>query len=273
MNQHTNKSKRIKRKHSKNRKQKNRRTLKNRGGLWPFTSKTEAVVQDMQSCPNSEKPCDIIDTQFKDKKNQTWKTCINMNGIYNHIAYVTQENVLVKSIESAQIPEFHVLVNRQDITCKVKIENKFVGCFLNICGEWYAIMRLFGSAILTGLLARTEASRAFYKLKNITIDFDLNNTEHGTSLISIPEGNYTSINDDFIFSFNPFKEKGTAEAPQITAIQLTEDCFENINKKNSPSVFKVLQRFRQEKILGNVVKNEAIEEGGDEALNALQNFV
>ena len=31
-----------------------------------------------------------------------------MNGIYNHIIYVTSVNVLIKSVETLQIPEFYV---------------------------------------------------------------------------------------------------------------------------------------------------------------------
>jgi len=77
-------------------------------------------------CPGANDKCDLTDTQYQGKVNQTWKTCINMNGINNRIIYLTPNNVLIKSVETAQVPEFQVNVDNVPAPYKIKIEDKFV---------------------------------------------------------------------------------------------------------------------------------------------------
>jgi hypothetical protein len=43
-------------------------------------------------------------------------------------------------------------------------------------------------------------------------------------------------------------------------VELKNECFENINKQNNPKVFNILQRFRQQKLFGNQMKYNAIDE-------------
>jgi len=221
-------------------KRQNKRTLKNklkkmRGGL---------SQNNWQTCPNANVSCNWFDKHYtNNKQNQTWDTCINMNGIYNHIIYITSQNVLIKSIESLQIPEFKVKLptENQPISCKIMIDDKYIGCFLNICGKWYVIMRLFGKTVNTGMLARTEINKAYYEISNI--DIDAENPDIGTSIITIPKESYTEVNDSTILSTSNTK-----------IIQLNNNSFININKEND--VFYVLQRFRQEKIWANAEKEE-----------------
>ena len=156
-------------------KKKHRRTQK-KGGFWPFTTfreQTNIITKEeqQQKCMNYNKSCPTFDTQLtntknvKNKINPTWKTCIyayadNKYEINYHIFYITPQNVIIKSIDSIQIPEFTVNGRKHTIM----IEDKYISCFVLICGEWYAIMRLFGTTLNTELLARTEKNRAFYKL-------------------------------------------------------------------------------------------------------------
>jgi len=121
------------------------------------------------------------------------------------------------------------------------IDDKYIGCFLNICGKWYVIMRLFGKTVNTGMLARTEINKAYYEISNI--DIDAENPDIGTSIITIPKESYTEVNDSTILSTSNTK-----------IIQLNNNSFININKEND--VFYVLQRFRQEKIWANAEKEE-----------------
>jgi hypothetical protein len=72
------------------------------------------------NCPDATVSCNILDKQFKGKLNPTWNTCINMNGIYNHIIYITSTNVLIKSIETLQIPEFYVKLPDEIINIEIE---------------------------------------------------------------------------------------------------------------------------------------------------------
>ena len=205
------------------------------------------------SCPDSDVKCNFLDKQFKDKTNPTWNTCINMNGIYNHIVYITPTNVLIKSIESLQIPEFYVKFPNDTTStkCNIMIEDKYISCFLFICGEWYVMMRLFGKTLNTQYFARTEKNKVFYKLKNIYIDLDTTNPENsGDGSILIPSGSYSEFNNSRLLSTsNTTKE-----------IKLSENYFTNVNKNNDAKMFNVLQRFRQEKLYANNLKKDIAQE-------------
>jgi hypothetical protein len=186
-----------------------------------------------------------------------------MNGIYNHILYVTPTNVLIKSIESAQIPQFNVKFSNEssNVSCKLMIEDKYISCFLLICNEWYVMMRLFGKTLNTGYFARTEGNKVFYKIKNISVDFDLSNPESGTGLIIVPNDSYTEVNNSVILSTTSSKQ-----------IKLNENCYTNINKQNSPKVFNVLQRFRQEKLFANYEKKEVAKDVAGDVFSGVFNF-
>jgi hypothetical protein len=203
-------------------------------------------------CNNSTISCDIMDTQFSEKINPTWKTCIKMNDKYNHIIYVTSTNVLIKSIETIQIPEFYVKFSNENSVQKssIMIEDKFIGCFLYVCGKWYAIMRLFGKTLNTQYLARTEKNKAFYEIKNIDINLNTDDPEKGgDSIIILNNNNFTEVTNKHILSSSKSK-----------VIKMNDNCFSNINKTNDKEAFNVLQRFRQEKMFGNDVKfNMAVE--------------
>ena len=231
----------------------NNRTRVNKSLLKSNRRSTSKVRKgENNTCIDETVKCNILDKQLSSSLNQVWTTCINMNGIYNHILYITPKNVIIKSIETFQIPEFVVNVNGNSGSYKIMIEDKYVNCFLKICGDWYAMMRLFGKTINTSYLARTEKNRAFYKLKNIG---DLLPTEFtNNDALRLPNG-YYKIEDSprTFFSF------ATSSAQTI---KIKDSHVENINKrtsvKNKP-VFKVLQRFRQQKLLGNDAKQEAAE--------------
>jgi hypothetical protein len=96
-------------------------------------------------------------------------------------------------------------------------------------------MRLFGKTLNTGVFARTEKNKAFYKLKSINV-----NEETG----SINIVNCTEYYKKLLFSNN------------TPIIKLNNDTFTNIRTDND--VFKILQKFRQQKIVGNAVKENLL---------------
>jgi len=213
------------------------------------TNKLSGVGKGVESnCPNAQVNCNLLDKHYTEgnKLNETWDTCINMNGINNHIIYITSKNVLIKSVETPQVPEFVVKLadNPDSQSCKIMIEDKYIACFLKICGQWYAMMRLFGKTLNTGMLARTEKNKVFYRINNI--DIDANDPSNGTGLIAIPKDSYKESDSSPFFSTSRTK-----------VIELHDKCFENINKQ-SGNVFNVLQRFRQEKLVANEAKNEVV---------------
>jgi hypothetical protein len=199
------------------------------------------------NCPDSNVECKWLDQQFKGKLNPSWNTCISMNGIYNHIIYVTSVNVLIKSVETLQIPEFYVKFsdNPNNTKCKIMIEDKYVNCFIYLCGKWYAMMRLFGTTVNVEYLARTEKNRAFFELKNIDVNLDTKNPENsGDGVILIPSNSYTEENKSQVLS--------TDNSAKI--IKLSDNNVININKSNDVKAFNTLQRFRQQKLYANNVK-------------------
>jgi hypothetical protein len=111
-------------------------------------------------------------------------------------------------------------------------------------------MRLFGTTINVGVLARTEKNKAYYKInhEHIKININTETPDNATSnsSIQIPNDKITIIDESYIFSTSKTK-----------TLQLSSDCYENINKTNDPIAFNVLQRFRQQKVIGNAVKQEA----------------
>lgn len=218
--------------------------------------------QGGHTCPDAQVNCNLLDKHYTEgkKSNETWDTCIDMNGIKNHIIYVTSKNVIIKSVETTQVPEFVVKLEDESEprTCKIMIEDKYIACFLKICGQWYAMMRLFGKTLNTGVLARTEKNKVFYQINNI--DIDANDPTTGTGIINIPKSSYKESTSTPFFSTSNTK-----------VIELNDNCFENINKQSS-DVFNVLQRFRQQKLIANAEKQEIAQEvignvGEEVALN------
>ena len=234
-----------------------------RGGLFGlFKSKDTKIIEnyDKTKCPGAEQSCDFFDTQFSNKLNPTWNTCININGINNHILYITQTNVIIKSIESLQIPQFMVKLGNNSespISCKIMIEDKFISCFLLVCNEWYVIMRLFGKTLNRGYFARTEKNRVFYKLKNIKIDASDPTFGKGSGVMTFPTICFTELNNSYKFTTDSMSKQ----------IKLKEEYFTNIDKTNSPQVFKVLQRFRQQKLFANYEKQAAAQDAASYALD------
>jgi hypothetical protein len=234
------------RKTEKQKRRKTKKTYKNRNSFRKKNKKMRAGNKSSHLCPDANVSCNLLDKHYTEngKVNETWDTCINMNGINNHIIYITPKNMIIKSIESMQVPEFVVKLpgEKESVSCKIMIEDKYVGCFLKVCGEWYVIMRLFGKTLNTGVLARTEGNKVFYKIDGITINAD--NPENDNSLILFKNKN----------SYEETPDTTLLSSTKTKVIKLTAGHFTNIDKKND--VFHVMQRFRQQKIFAEASKEE-----------------
>lgn len=214
-----------------------------------LTQSTQPNKPNNIICPDSKKPCNLLDKQYKGKQNQTWDTCINMNGIYNHIIYLTANNVIIKSPETIQIPEFKIAINNVPTTCKIMIKDKYIASFVFICGNWYAMMRLLGTTINVDYLARTEKNEAFYLLNGVNVDINTNNPDQGSGLIYIPK--YNTVSKEEVS-----QKLSTSKKPTIRLIDGSFTIIDKGSMVNNQAVFNVLQRFRQQKLVGNDAKHE-----------------
>jgi hypothetical protein len=202
---------------------------------------------EMSACPDKDVPCDTMDTKLDGAINPTWMTCITKRGVKYHIKYVTPANMFVKSIESAQIPHFNVVApdGASVMECKLKIENKFVSCFLKICGEWYAIMRLLGKTINTGVLAMTVRNRAYYRLDTKYIDID-----EKTGLVKFAKDAIEKTENGWYILM-------TKKTPGLI---LGNKVWEPVDRAHNGEVFRVLNTFRIQKLIGNSMKYYAMGE-------------
>jgi len=104
----------------------------------------------------------------------------------------------------------------------------------------------------TGIFARTEINEAFFLLNGINIDINTNNPNEGSGLIHIPK--YNTVSKEEVS-----QKLSTSKTPTI---RLIEGSFKNIDKSsmvNNQAVFNVLQRFRQQKLIANDAKHEAVQ--------------
>uniref|UniRef100_A0A6C0JHF1 Uncharacterized protein n=1 Tax=viral metagenome TaxID=1070528 RepID=A0A6C0JHF1_9ZZZZ len=250
-----------------------------RGGFWPFTSwgtdqkKTDDASTnkkglkseklDLVTCPNPKGACNTLDTQFDHKINPTWETCITANSIKKHIIYITPNNVIIKSVETIQIPEFLVKLDVGPIiSAKIKIEDKFVECFMFICGQWYVSLRLFTTVIYNGPLAFTAANRTFFRLSNkISFDVDISNPSIGSSLITFPKDSYTVSSEQY-----------TLQTSATDTITLSPEFFENISPENDPMAYNTIVNFRNQKTIANEVKQEIVLDVVEEGAETIFNF-
>lgn len=230
---------------------KKRQRQRQRGGLFTRKANTKAKSLhhnlDKATCPDKDVPCEIFDTKLDGTINPMWMTCINKRGIKYHIKYITPANMLIKSVESFQIPHFNVETPEGVIECKLKIEDKFVSCFLKICGEWYAIMRLFGKTLNDGVLALTVRNRAYYRLNMSHIDLD---EKTGVVRFKTP---------DVINKTNEWYLLATKRTP---ILNIAEKVWQNVDRNHNVEVFRVLNTFRIQKVIGNVAKYQALGELG-----------
>lgn len=245
----------------------NRRTHQSEKSLYIGGVKNISECVDGQD--NSE--CSYTDTQISNIHNSLWKTCISKNyHKYNigtqKILYITPINTFIKSVETIQIPKFNISINGEIGSYPIKIDNKYINCFLRICGKWYAIMRLFGHVFFSEFLARNEKMKTFYRISD-QITF---NIENGLITISTP-GNPA------LPSSQLHKDKESIDRVQIVekkkilhvfkkvpTILLPKSYYENINKnngelvddKNIHLVYWILNTFRTQKMIATSLKQD-----------------
>ena len=97
--------------------------------------------------------------------NQYHMVCIYDTLIY----YITPKYLLYPDLESIIniISKFSVLLpnNTEIVSRKVRIDNRYVSCFVRIKNDWYAILRLIGTVLVDGYFAPTHKLRVYFRLK------------------------------------------------------------------------------------------------------------
>jgi hypothetical protein len=113
--------------------------------------KTRTKKGNVHVLKGGRESCHFFDKQYKGLSNEIWKTCVTVEEREYHIIHITPKNVLIKSIETMQHPLFIVKIgNFGARSYKIRIEDKYIACFLRIGTQWYVIMRLFGTTLNTG---------------------------------------------------------------------------------------------------------------------------
>jgi hypothetical protein len=155
------KNRKTKRKKVKCRKTRRKR---NSGGQQPPPQQQPPETEETIECPS-------FDTLLPNKANYIWKTCVEMTDGFLEIFYITPKNIFGRTIETLIIPDYVCSVNGQITRCKIMIEDKYVARFVKIEGRWYAIMRLFGKSMNSGIFASVEKHKVYYLLrKGIEVD-------------------------------------------------------------------------------------------------------
>jgi hypothetical protein len=156
--------------------------------------------------------------------NKMHKTCIPTNNVDNDISYITTRHFFRQNIESIIISKFDISLsnNPQILSRKIMIEDKYVGCFLKIRNEWYAIMRLLGTTFNVGAFAQTEKHRVYFKFKPNIIKV------YNNGLIHFPQN-------------ESYQEKDS------DIIKIKDDYIENITihqNQSNDELFMILDIFR-----------------------------
>lgn len=184
--------------------------------------------------------CEVVQnsklTIYKHKVNTVKEDIANIGNIQTKILYIIPKNVLIESVETIQQPLFEVFVNNSNISSKIKIEHRYINCFVYLCGEWYALMRLPERLHRPAIID----DKTFYKLKHISVDIDMQNGENGTGRIIIPDNTYTY-------------KKGWLSSGKFS---LTPDSYVVITPNHS--VFAPLYYFRLKKVGYNIGKRLAV---------------
>jgi hypothetical protein len=181
-----------------------RKTIKNRfkskGG---FNPKSQCGYEDIEIKPNYK------------YYNKMHKTCIPTDNMDNDIYYITTRHFFRQNIESIIISKFDISLsnNPQILSRKIMIEDKYVGCFLKIRNDWYAIMRLMGTTFNVGLFAQTTKHRVYFKFKPNVIKVYNNGLIHFPQHESYEEkdSDIIKIKDDNIENITINKDKSTDE--------------------------------------------------------------
>jgi hypothetical protein len=234
---------------------KNTTVRKRRGGNVATTANNA-----IQTAKNEEVTCNLLDTKLKTKLNQLWRTCLTANNKKNDIFYFTPNNVVIKSIETFQIPEFVVKIGNFEGKCKIKIEDKYVASFLFIDDRWYAMMRLFGTTINTGVIARLERNKAFYLLDKEVLNPPGNPEQFGLIVL---DPSYTQL---------PVVERTWFSTSNNNTVVIDKG-FTQITKENALETFNLLDWFRYNKLVGNAIKYRVATDVASDVLDVMKYYL
>ena len=163
--------------------------------------------------------CEIKHFRKHKYPNQIWNTCIDVDGKIHHILYLTPKNVIIKSIDTYQIPTFVVRMEKTQVTCSFTFDGNYVSCFLRHCGSWYILLIQKNSMVYNDFL--------YYKIKHTK--------------------NVLNKDGELSFKLDMFMD-----TPNSPVLELKPEYLEEVSQR-SP-FWKVLQKFKFEKNIARDLK-------------------
>jgi hypothetical protein len=172
--------------------------------------------------------CEYFDIDIHSKYNKVHQMCIPHEIQPTKFFYITPHNFYTQNLESLSVPKFYIkLADGRTVLREIIIENKYVACFLHIREKWYIILRLLGTVFNMGVLAQTEENRAYFRFRSKCIQVDIK-----SGLIHFVKGVYSeTVTPSFLFS-------------PSNAININDNCLQNITSKDKDYIFEILQIFR-----------------------------
>ena len=158
------------------------------------------------------------------KYNRMLKTCV-YTDVKNNIYYLTTRHFLKESIDSVIIQKYYVMAHTDKvISCKIMIKNKYIGCFVKIKSDWYAILRQ--SFWMAPRFIDTKTREIYFKFKPGSIKIDKD------GLIYFPHQ---------VIDFT--METITIKDEDVEQIMIDEN-HSTSKKKTTDEIFQILDIFR-----------------------------
>jgi len=197
----------------------------------------------IKSGSRTKEPCrgfKDVDIEFVSQSGKVYnkmrKTCI-YTGVDNDIYYLTTRHFLRENIDSIDIQKYYVMSKANNvISCKIMIKNKYIGCFIQIKLDWYAIMR---QSMWMAYWLDTSKLEIYYKFKPGSIRIDKNGLIYFPHQAIYPAAETIKIKDE-----NVEQIKIDENAINHGFFKSTYDNHSTSKKKTTDEIFQILDRFR-----------------------------
>ena len=194
-----------------------------------------------KSGSRTKEPCGYEDVEIVPltgkKYNKMHKTCIHTK-VDNDLYYLTTRHFFRQNIDSIMIQKYDVMASDTNKvnSCKIMIENRYIGCFVRVVKDWYAIMRMLP---VLAYLAKTEKLRTFFKFKPGSIKIYSNGLIHFPHQIVEPNAKIIKIKDEDV-------ENITIDETAVDRkfFGYTYDNHPANKKQPTDEIFKILDIFR-----------------------------
>jgi hypothetical protein len=234
----------IKKSKNKTRNRKNKKTRKNNmvgSGLFSFGKEVAQNIIFEEKKPTNFENLKMINKRY----NKTYVTYVTPDSGKEYMFFfITPQTLIFNNINATRVPTFFINKTIKNL----KIKNRYVNYLVEVENEWYAILRIV-FALNTSFFA-SYTYTIFYKLNKDVIQFD--ETENN---ITINETNYYNKTE---FTFGLFKDTSDT-------LLLKETTYTPITKNNG-DIFYALRKFRNVQLESYNIKQGAMQEGFNNAV-------